>query len=61
MEKQTFKSDFKKFCRWAHVKWIRRHDTKLYDDVWRAPNGFCVNDDGDRWDRHWQKIIKKGN
>ena len=41
-------------------QWMHRRDYQLYDDVWRRPDGKCVNDAGEVWDQYWQRTTKDG-
>lgn len=44
--------------RYLYLKWKHRHDKPLYEDIWRRPDGVCVNDEGQVWDQYWQNIVK---
>lgn len=50
--KQFFRILFKE------IKLFIKHynHIKLYDDVWKRPDGVCVNDENKKWDKYWQKI-----
>ena len=32
-------------------------EVRLYDNVWRRPDGVDVDDRGRTWDKHWQNIL----
>ena len=32
-------------------------EVRLYDNVWRRPDGVDVDDQGRVWDKHWQNTI----
>lgn len=45
----------KKLLALIKLYWIHRNNTRLYDDIWRRPDGACVTDDGLRmWDFQWK-------
>ena len=39
--------------RGLRLLWLHRRNVKLYDDVWRRPDGVCVNDEGTELDKNW--------
>jgi hypothetical protein len=39
---------------WHHG---RLGHVRLYDNIWRRPDGVCVNDEGRQWDEHWQELL----
>ena len=45
----------KKLFTWLRLRWRHRSHVPLYPDVWRRPDGVCVNDAGRVWDEFWQQ------
>ena len=46
----------KNLLRWLAFRWLHRGETKLWDDVWRRPDGSCVNDAGKVLGKHWEDL-----
>lgn len=47
---------FSDAVRYMALRWQHRGQVQLYDNVWRRPDGVCVDDNGRVWDEFWQKV-----